>query len=701
MTLETEGDPSTIAVRAYVEQVRKPAAKIRNRRKPTERLPASPLTLIFDTETNLDAAQHLRFATYQVRDGTKLDEEGLFYDPGTLSKRDSRMLERYARAHILKLRTLEDFIELVFYGIAYDLGAMIVGFNLPFDISRIAHAHSTAKTRSMRGGFSFALSKDPRRGRVQVKLLTGRAPLIRFASPEHRPVRRREQEVPASQGHFVDIRALAGALTNRSFSLKSLAAFLQTKHRKLDIKVLSGPLSDRTIEYALRDTQVTWECYEKLRDQFLKHGLTGTEIQNIHSVASMGKAYLRHMGIKPWRTVQPEIPPQLLGKIMSAYFGGRSEVHLRRMISRVIYCDFLSMYPTVCTLMGLWRFLTASGMTCRNATKDVSAFLRDVSLADLQNQDIWRGLTAIVRVRPSADIFPARAKYGVDDAHYTIGLNYLTSEQPLWFTLADCIASKLLTGKTPEVLEAIRFAPKAPQQGMRPVTIAGNLEYRIDPAMEDFFKRVIQLRVETKARMKDEQGTIRQTHDAEQEFLKILANSTAYGISVQLDPIEFDKRESISVFGPRERPHRILSARCERPGPYFHPLVGAVTTGAARLMLAITERLIVEAGLDWAFCDTDSMAIGKPERMKEGEFLKRVEEIRRWFVPLNPYGAPDTLLKIEDCNYSLTDGESIEPLFCHAVSSKRYALFNLDGQNRPVLRKASAHGLGHLMPPHA
>ena len=34
------------------------------------------------------------------------------------------------------------------------------------------------------------------------------------------------------------------------------------------------------------------------------------------------------------------------------------------------------------------------------------------------------------------------------------------------------------------------------------------------------------------------------------------------------------------------------------------------------------------------------------------------------------------------------------------VSSKRYVLFNLDASNRPLIRKASAHGLGHLRPPY-
>jgi hypothetical protein len=43
--------------------------------------------------------------------------------------------------------------------------------------------------------------------------------------------------------------------------------------------------------------------------------------------------------------------------------------------------------------------------------------------------------------------------------------------------------------------------------------------------------------------------------------------------------------------------------------------------------------------------------------------------------------------------------KTIEPLYCFAISSKRYALFNIvDGE--VIIRKASAHGLGHLLPPY-
>jgi hypothetical protein len=42
----------------------------------------------------------------------------------------------------------------------------------------------------------------------------------------------------------------------------------------------------------------------------------------------------------------------------------------------------------------------------------------------------------------------------------------------------------------------------------------------------------------------------------------------------------------------------------------------------------------------------------------------------------------------------------ITPLYCYAISSKRYALFNLAANGEPILRKASAHGLGDKRPPY-
>ena len=185
---------------------------------------------------------------------------------------------------------------------------------------------------------------------------------------------------------------------------------------------------------------------------------------------------------------------------MSTYFGGRAEVRWPREVRQVLDRDFLSMYPTVCTLMRLWKFVIAQGVDWTSSTDRVRSLLETVSLDDLKRPEFWSLLSTIVRVAPQADIFPVRTKY--DGQSQTIGLNYLTSEKPLWFTLADVIASKLLNGTVPTIIEAITFSPKEPQTSLRAVTIAGNPHYLVDPSNDDFFKRLIDLRTTLKARLK-------------------------------------------------------------------------------------------------------------------------------------------------------------------------------------------------------
>ena len=177
--------------------------------------------------------------------------------------------------------------------------------------------------------------------------------------------------------------------------------------------------------------------------------------------------------------MQPDFPIGALGQIMSGYYGGRAEVRRRRTIKQVLYCDFLSMYPTVCTLQGLFSFVIANRVTWSDSTAETRAWVNAITLDELQRPESWKRLTTLVRVRSRADAFPVRAKY--DGPSNTIGLNYLTCDEPLWFTLADLIASKLLTGKTPEILEAITFEAGEPQDGLKPIALLGNAIIRLIP----------------------------------------------------------------------------------------------------------------------------------------------------------------------------------------------------------------------------
>lgn len=697
-------DHLPLAIRAYAApqvvaeaEPQKPKGKRR-----ASRAGASNWQVVFDTETTTDAGQALRFGTYQVRHAGALKEAGIFYAPDGVTAAELDTLRRYAKSKGLPLLTRDEFADQIFFAIGWQLRATIIGFNLPFDISRIAIRHSPART-GMRGGFSFKLSNQKIYPHIQVKHLSQRMAFIRCAAtmrqPDARSARKRGQRSGFRVGHFVDVKTLAGALLARSFSLASLSTFLKIENPKLEFDDFDRPVTDEMIGYAVRDVQATWECFADLIARYERLGLSATPPEKIYSEASLGKAYIAAMGIGAWRRLQPDFPRPLLANIMGSYFGGRSEIRIRREGRQVVLCDFLSMYPTVCTLMGLWRFITAEGITWRDATAKTAALLDTVDIEALQSQAIWNELATLVRVLPDGDIFPVRAAYS-DEPQTTIGANHLSGDTPLWFTLADCIASKLATGKSPKVIEAVAYSPGPMQTGLCSVDIAGNSEYRVDPAKIDFFRRMIELRQSIKVRRDAASGDERDQLDNEQNAIKIAINSTAYGMYVEVNVATLAKRHATTVHSSTCGPFDFASDKAEEPGPYFHPLLATLITGAARLMLAITERLVSDHGLQWSFCDTDSMAIARPAEMDADEFEAKVAAVVGWFDALNPYAFGGSILNVEKVNFDLDDSKRSEPLFCWAVSAKRYALFNVGNDGAPIMRKVSAHGLGHLLPPY-
>ncbi len=691
-----------IALRAYaVPQTGNGSQMTTTNNEGSAPLGPSDYSLIFDTETTTTAEQRLRVGCYQLRKKKELVEEGLFFDPKALNSKERRRLLGYARRHDLKLRTVSEFIEAIFYRQAYLLNALIIGFNLPFDLSRLAIKHGPAKGKKMGGGFSLTLSENwpP----VRIKHLSRTASLIDFAAPggqrSARSMRRRRHRRPPRRGFFSDVRSLAAALTGSSHSLASLARLLGTKHQKTEAEH-GRELTANYLGYLRNDVEVTFECSQLLAARYEGFKLAATPVSAILSEASIGKACLREMGVKPWRELQPDVPPELIGIIMASYFGGRSEVHLRRVVSQVAYCDFLSMYPTVSVLMGLWRFVTATGAHWREATAETQAIVDNLKLSDLARPETWAKLAVLARVEADADLLPVRSAYDDSSPAYSIGLNYLTSKEPLWFTLADVFVSKLLTGKTPKILRALAFTPRGQQPGLKLIDILGNPDYRIDPAKDDFYLKLIELRSSVKQQMRScNNESERERLASEQLAMKIVANSSCYGIFVELNVQDYARQKEQVYFGGDETPRTAKLASIEEPGRYFHPLLATLTTGAARLMLGVVEALAEQEGLGWAFCDTDSMALACPQGMPEEEFYKRTKRVRGWFEQLNPYTSGDELFKLEDANYSL-DGRLPEALYCFAVSDKRYALFNIGADGRPVLRKASAHGLGHLQPPY-
>jgi hypothetical protein len=191
----------------------------------------------------------------------------------------------------------------------------------------------------------------------------------------------------------------------------------------------------------------------------------------------------------------------------------------------------------------------------------------------------------------------------------------------------------------------------------------------IDPRRDDFFRRVIEVRKS----LNRIPGLSKEDAEWLKGSLKVLANSGGYGVLAEMNPenLPRDKAKWITAHGM----DGAFGCRTHAPetlGQYCFPLMAALTTSAARLMLALLERCVTDLGGHYAFCDTDSMAIVATRRgglipCKGGDRTKRdgseairaltweqVDQIVERFRALNPYDrskVPGSILEIEDENF--------------------------------------------------
>jgi hypothetical protein len=671
--------------------------------------------LVFDTETTVDETQRLNFGAWRYLRAMWPEtgeprlccvEEGLFYSDD-LPERDPRgyrTLCAYAErerpqvdrgewdaAWHLPLVPAREFTEEVLHRTAHRARCWVVGFNLPFDLSRLATAVSTSQ-QYLAGGFSLVLidyEKDGERrenqwrARLAIKSLDSKRQLIGFKKPAELD---EVDQIPdeggkpdpknTPRGNFLDVRTLAFALTDRSYSLRSACEEFGTTPKKQGTEA-HGRITPRYVGYCRNDVAATTALFGRLMGEYRTHPIA-LSATKAYSPASVGKAYLKAMGVRPVLKRQPRFDRSVLGHSMVAYYGGRTEVRIRKTVVPVVYVDFLSMYPTVCSLMDLWRLACAKHIRTVDATEAVQRMLDTVTLEGCLAPALWANMVGLVQLAPTGDILPVRAMYrpvaqGRQRApvNWGIGVNRLHSEEPLWYTIPDAIAASLLTGRPVSILKAVRFEADGVSETLRPVTLPGGV--RVDPRDrdQDFFRTVIEERKKLARNLKLSKAE----RDRLDRFYKVLANSSSYGIYAEINRETLAAKASaaVQVYG-YGRPFTDEHSRTpEVPGEYCFPPIAANITGAARLMLALLERKVTDAGGSYAFCDTDSMAIvaaksggivpcaGGAHLTDDGEQAvtalswREVDRICESFSTLNPYDqdvVAGSVLEIEKENYA-------------------------------------------------
>jgi hypothetical protein len=705
--------------------------------------------LVFDTETRTDRTQRLTFGSYRFIVAGQLVKENLFHGDG-LPAKDLRILERHVATptavvldednHDVSLLTRHQFVDKLFKN-AYKGRCLLIAFNFPFDISRVACDFTDARRR-FAGGFSLDLWSYPKDGsehqdrfrpsicikhidsKRALKGFTGRrtpdkSDLIPEGSTTGKP-----KKGHIFRGHFLDLRTLAFALTDKSYTLEKACEDFGVEHGKKR-PARHGIVTDKYVGYNRRDVLATSELASKLLEEYDKHDIKLQETK-AYSPASIGKAYLHRMGINPIMQRQRKFSKAYLGHAQSAFFGGRTSAHIRKVPVPVVYTDFLSMYPTVNSLMDLWRFVTARKITVvERCQHEIIAFLQQltVNAADLFKTETWKHLTAFVQVIPNGDILPSRGRYNEESNDWQVAVNHIyvdhnDSTQALWFSLPDVVASVLLTGRIPNIIEAFRIEASGQIKGLEPCKLRGVVN--VDPRKQDFFRVVI----EERKRLPNRTDIFAIEKIRLDKALKVLANAASYGIYAEMHRQESDRKQNVMCHGIDAETFQCRVAHPDVPGEYCFPPLASLITGAARLMLTLLEHSVGKSGGTYAMEDTDSMAIVATEHGGaipcaggKGGVIKalswqQVKNISNQFDTLNPYNrkaVPTSILKIEDDNYD--DPETREhqrQLYCLAISAKRYALFIQDDIGNPVLLQKGAnnkedrwseHGLGHLLNP--
>ena len=648
------------------------------------------MVLTVSTEVTSDRQQALTFGSCAVWINGTLYKICLFHNENLDQKKidvirqvgDTLQKEKDC---IVTVLSKDEFVTNIFYPYVYEARAKCVGFDLPYELSRLATSWGTA--RKIQDAFSIKLvENNPRLPAIKIKSINGNAAFIQFATPLR--TKSEKKQIPTHKvyrGYFLDLKTLGYAMSNESFDgISNVAKTFDVETHLQNKKGITEDAIRNNVEKTLTVHNLYCKIISVLENTFL---VKPNDSNKLYSPASIGKLYLRKLNIKPLLEKNPDFSKEIMGNLMSAYYGGRVETRIRKTPVPVTYLDCTSTYPTLFSLMDMYSFLTAEKIETSDTTRQTQKFLDGITLQDISQKDTWKQLATICKVVPDGSmIVPVRSGYGSKKAQ-NIGVNYLKSTDgtSLWYTVSDLVASKLLTGHTPIIEKAITFHPVGVQQNIPDEKIEIFKEVTVNPRKKNFIEQLIEKRLE----MKQTSSTDSEIGKTIQNMIKIIANTASYGIHIQVNTEKSEKQnEPITVYGVDE-PFSVdqnTMSRKEIPARHFNPILGVFLPAAAKLVLAAAEKLVMQHRDGYAsYMDTDSIMVSP----------KHATEIQDFFQKLNPYENKDVqVFKIEKSD----DGKLLENVLFFGVSSKRYVLFEYDGaKNKFKIHKFTSHGFAHLL----
>lgn len=363
---------------------------------------------------------------------------------------------------------------------------------------------------------------------------------------------------------------------------------------------------------AIADTLDRLRLYETTRAEVERHPV-GLTPARLYAGASLARSYLRGLGLKPRRELDNPSPEEL-GGAASACYGGRAEAAFVGVAPARSY-DLTAAYPMAMVNLGMWSLLCARRVGTVDATEDIRRLLAELTLDDLYDRAAWPSLCGIARlgyIDPEhPPLLPVRARFGGDGSTPAVGLAYLTAAHPGLYSIADLLASKLLTRNVPVIEAAWRYVGEG-RQALSPVRLGGEGPL-IDPA------RFPAALVEERARLKTKEarGEATQANQARAFALKIIANSIT-GLLLQTEvqeptatPLARDHRRSMRLLNVHgvTGSFTAQTASPEYPTHFYDPRLYCQITAGGRLVQAIAQAGIERPGGAVLYMHTDSLLV--------------------------------------------------------------------------------------------
>jgi hypothetical protein len=611
----------------------------------------------------------------------------------------------------VQLLPLSDFLKL-FYCIAYEDRALIIGYNLPRVLARLASDWHEVKKGEYVGAWKLVLwtYQDPNTGKRRPSAGWRPRIILKRVTPDVTFITFAERRGSRYRGEFLDLANLAHALTGRHWTLvDALSTFTgETVERHRDC----GQITPDQIDYGRRDAHATVQLAGSLVSLFdrlhpVSRSRPGGFVSEarLFSPGGLARAYFTAARISP-----PVVPNDRLGPCCAASLGGWAEVQVRGRIP-VMLGDFRREYQMLFLLQGLQELLTAERLEFVEDTAAVRDFVNNFSPDALFRPETYPKLNVLCWIKPEGEVLIKRAAFktaslsGSDRFVMARGPRY--GNQPVCAYLADVIAAKLpQNSKAPEIIRAERIVPIG-HQALRRTRLVGGAVF--DPRKHQFAR----ILVEEGERCDQGHGNYADLPaNIRKEIvrgIKAIGNIACFGALSETRSADLlpGRREEVTLLSDTE-PVRAAVVHPEEPGPFACPPIAGLVSATGRLLLAAVHYAVERRGGIVAAGDTDGAHIvstekggtvcvdsrgadfydGGPAQPVHALSLAEVAEVAALFDPLNPFDRtllPGSPLRVKGAS---------EGLF---ISAKRYALTGPD--DNFIDRKESI--LGMLQPPFA